>query len=187
MRLIASSLSLCLLASMAVAQTPPVAEPTDQKTLAATVGLYVFPAKGQPSETQSQEEAECYGWAVDNTKVDPFDLAKKAEQQQRSSDAAKDQVAHAGEGAGARGAVAGAATGALIGEIASNDAGGGAAWGAAAGLIGGRRARRRAQQQATQQIEAQDRQTRQATAEEIEGFKKAFGVCLEAKEYLVKL
>jgi hypothetical protein len=185
-RLATPSLGLFLLASIAMAQSSPATEPTGQKTLAATVGLYVFPAKGQSAEAQSQHEAECYGWAVDSTKVDPFDLGKRAEQQQRSSDAAKQQVAQAGEGAGARGAVAGAAAGALIGEIANNDAGDGAAWGAAVGLIGARRARRRAQQQATQQIERQDQQQRRATAGEIEGFKKAFSVCLEAKKYLVK-
>jgi len=186
MRLTICSASSLLLASMAFGQAPSGAESPSQKTLAATVGLYVFPAKGQSSETQSQAEAECYGWAADTTKVDPFDLAKLAEKQQSSSAAAKEQVAQAGQGAGAKGAVAGAAAGALIGEIADNDAGGGAAWGAAAGLIGARRARRRAQQQATQQIDRQDQQQRQATVEEIEGFKKAFSVCLEAKEYLVK-
>lgn len=175
-----------ILPLLAAAQNAPVAEPTGQKSLAATVGVYVFPAEGQSSETQNQEEAECYAWAVKNTSLDPFALAKRAEQQQQSTAAAKQHVAQAGQGAGAQGAVAGAAAGALIGEIASNDAGGGAAWGAAVGLVGARRARRRAQAQATQEIERQDQQQRQATAEEIEGFKKAFSVCLEAKEYLVK-
>lgn len=41
--------------------------------------------------------------------------------------------------------------------------------------------------EATQEIEQQSQWQQQATAEQIENFKKAFGVCLEAKEYLVEL
>ncbi len=165
---------------------PAQEEPTGQKTLAATVGLYVFPTDGQASPQQSKDEAECYAWAVDNTKSDPFDLAKRAEQEKSDSQAAKQQVAQSGQGAGAAGAIKGAAVGALIGEIASNDAGGGAAWGAAAGLVASKRRVRRGQAQATQQIESTSQQKQQATAEQIEGFKKAFSVCLEAKKYMVR-
>jgi hypothetical protein len=178
--------ALLFMAAISAAQNAPMGEPTGQKTLAATMDVYVFPTSGQTKEVQSEDEAGCYSWAVENNSVDPFALAKRAEQQSQSAAAAKQHVAQAGQGAGAQGAVAGAAAGALIGEIASNDAGGGAAWGAAVGLVGARRARRRAQAQATQEIDRQDQQNRQATAEEIEGFKKAFSVCLEAKEYLVK-
>ena len=80
----------------------------------------------------------------------------------------------------------GAAVGALIGEIASNDPGKGAAWGAAVGGIAARRRGTQAQQQATQQVEQQGQQAQAATAEQIQNFKKAFSVCLEAKDYLVK-
>ena len=174
------------LVAVGSAQTPPVSEPSGQKTLAATVGVYAFPAAGQSSEQQSKHEAECYSWAVDNTKSDPFNLAKKMKQTEQTAAQQKDQIAQSGQGAGAAGAVRGAAVGALIGEIASNDAGEGAAYGAAAGLIGARRARRRAQAEASSQVERQTEQKQQATVEQIEGFKKAFGVCLEAKQYLVK-
>ncbi len=174
-------------AALASAQAPPVAEPSGQKTLAATMSVYVFPADGQTPEEQNREEAECYVWATKNTQTDPFELNKQAEQQMQTAEHQKQHVQEAGQGAGAKGALAGAAMGALIGEIADNDAGGGAAWGAAAGAIGGRRRARRAQQQAYQQIDQQTQQTQQATAQQIEGFKKAFSVCLEAKDYLVKL
>ena len=173
-------------ASFAAAQTQQVSEPTGQKTLAATVGLYVFPSEGQALEQQSQDEAFCYNWAVDNTQSDPFSLAMQAERSQQSAAQAQAQIDQAGQGAGAKGAVAGAAAGALIGEIADNDAGEGAAWGAAIGAIGARRKARRAKQEAKQQVEQQAQQQQAATAEQIEGFKKAFGVCLEAKKYLVK-
>jgi hypothetical protein len=159
---------------------------TTQKTLAATIEVYVFPAEGQDAAQQSKDEAECYNWAVGNTGSDPFDLQKQIQQQEQQGEQAKQEAQKAGQGAGAQGAVRGAAAGALIGEIANDDAGQGAAYGAAAGLIAGRRRARHAQQQATQQAEAQTQQATQATAEQIENFKKAFSVCLEAKDYLVK-
>jgi hypothetical protein len=157
-----------------------------QKTLAATMNVHVFPAEGQAPDQQSKDEAECYNWAVNNTGTDPFDLQKQAQQQQQQSEQAKQQAQQAGTGAGARGAVGGAATGALVGEIVSDDAGKGAAYGAAAGLIAGRRSKRRAQKQATEQVEQQSQQAQASTAQQLESFKKAFAVCLEAKDYMVK-
>lgn len=178
--------ALFLVLPLAASAQSTVNEPDGQKTLAATMNVYVFPAEGQPADRQNKEEAECYDWAVSNTGTDPFHLAKQAEAQQQQADAAKDQVAESGKGAGAKGALAGAAAGALIGEIASDDAGSGAAIGAGVGLIGGRRARRRGQAQATEQIEQQSAQAQQATVTQVENFKKAFSVCLEAKDYMVK-
>ena len=161
-------------------------QPAAQKSLSSTIEVYVFPTEGQDASQQSKDEAECYQWAVQNTGVDPFDLAKQAEQQQQQAAATQQEIAQAGQGAGARGAVGGAAAGALIGEIASDDAGRGAAYGAAAGAIVARRRTRRAKAEASQQVEQQSQQAQKATAEQIENFKKAFSVCLEAKEYMVK-
>jgi hypothetical protein len=72
-----------LLPATAVAQsgTSPD-QPTGQKTLAATMGVYVYPTKGQTTEQQSMDEVKCYNWGVQQTGTDPFDLAKLAEQQQ---------------------------------------------------------------------------------------------------------
>jgi len=157
-----------------------------QKTLAATMDVYVFPTEGQTTELQSQHEAECYNWAVQNSGTDPFDLAKQAEQQQAQAAQAEQQAKQVGKGSGAGGAIGGAAAGALIGQIASDDPGKGAAYGAAAGLIAGRRRGRRAQDQAGQQVEQQSQQAQQATAQQMTNFKNAFSVCLEAKKYMVK-
>ncbi|MEE8526683.1 MAG: hypothetical protein V3T72_22325 [Thermoanaerobaculia bacterium] len=187
-RMIRITLSIALAwAASARAQNPPVAPAAQLKTLAATMNVYVFPADGQNQEVQNRHEAECYSWAVHNTKVDPFELQKQAEQQMQTAEQQQAAVREAGQGAGVKGAVAGAARGALIGEIADNDAGGGAARGAAIGAVRARRKARRAQQQATQQIDQQTQQTQQATAEQIDGFKNAFSVCLEAKNYMVKM
>jgi hypothetical protein len=169
--------------SLSLAQTEA---PTGQKTLAATMSVYVFPKQGQDKQQQSEDEAACYGWAVGQTGTDPFELAKRVEQTRQQAQATKDQARQAGEGAGAKGAVRGAAVGALIGEIADDDPGEGAAYGAAAGLLRGRRAARRGQQRAAAQADRQVEQAQQATAAQIEEFKKAFSVCLEAKDYLVK-
>ena len=59
---------------------------------------------------------------------------------------------------------------------AVGDSSQGAAYGAAAGAVAARRRSRAASQQAQQQ----------ATAEQVGNFKKAFSVCLEAKDYMVK-
>ena len=171
-----------LAATVAAAQTPPA----QQKSLAATINVYVFPSEGQSASQQSMDESACYDWAVQNTGSDPFDLQKQSQQQQQQAAAAEQQIAQAGKGAGAVGAVGGAAAGALIGEIASDDAGKGAAWGALAGAVIARRRTARAKSEASQEVEQQSQQAQQATAEQIENFKKAFSVCLEAKKYMVK-
>ena len=177
----------CLLAILAVAVPVLTQEaPSGEKSLAASINVYVFPNQGQSSETQSKDEASCYQWAVQNTGSDPFDLQKKSQQQQQQADQAQQQIAGAGKGAGAKGAVGGAAVGALIGEIASDDAGKGAAWGALGGAIIARRRTARAKQEASQEVQQQSQQAAQATQQKMDNFKKAFSVCLEAKNYLVK-
>ena len=170
--------------SFALAQTPP-AQPTGQKTLAATMNVYAFPSKGQKPEQQSQDEAACYNYAVQNVGTDPFQLQKQAEAQQAQTEASKQQAGQAGKGAGAQGAVKGAVVGTAVGAIAG-DAGKGAAIGAAAGVVGGRRKGKAAAQQGQQAAEQQGQQAQAATAEQLTNFKKAFSVCLEAKNYMVK-
>ena len=156
-----------------------------QKTLAATMDVYVFPAEGQTASEQSVAEADCYTWAVQNTGKDPFELSKQAEQQQQQAAQAQQEASQVGQGAGASGAVHGAAAGALVGAIAG-DAGKGAAYGAAAGVVAGRRRGRQANAQAQDQVEKQSAQAQQATQADLDNFKKAFSVCLEAKDYMVK-
>lgn len=56
----------------------------------------------------------------------------------------------------------------------------------ALGAARGRRKGRAAEQQATAQVEAEQASREQYTETELENFKKAFSVCLEAKEYMVK-
>jgi hypothetical protein len=159
--------------------------PPAQKTLAATMNVYVFPTTGQAASQQSQDEAECYNWAVQNTGTDPFQLQKQAQAQQQQAASAQAQASKTAQGSGLKGAAGGAAMGALIGGI-GGDAGKGAAIGAASGAVVGRSRGRRAQQSAEQQVAQQSASTQQATAQQLDNFKKAFSVCLEAKKYMVK-
>ena len=92
-----------------------------QKSLAATMDVYVFPEQGQDASQQSMDESSCYNWATQQTGNDPFDLMKdveqiqkEGEQAQAQADAGKKQAQSAGAGAGAQGAVGGAAAGALV-------------------------------------------------------------------------
>ena len=185
-RIVISVVALTLAIACLAAAQSAVSVPTGQKTLAATMNVYAFPAEGQAADQQNIDEAECYTWAVSNVGTDPFQLSKQAQQQQQQAEAAKGEVSQAGKGAAGKGALVGAAGGALIGEIASDDPGTGAAIGAVVGALGGRRARRQKQAQATGQIDQQAAQQQAATAQQVEDFKKAFSVCLEAKDYLVK-
>jgi hypothetical protein len=155
------------------------------KTLAATLEVYAFPQKGQTPEQQSKDEAACYDWASAQTGSDPFKLKKQQIAQTEAGEAALSDATRSGGGAGVKGAVRGAAAGAIIGEIVDDDAGKGAAIGTAAGVVGGRRKARRAQRQKKSDA-AQEAQTQlKATEAELQKFKQAFGVCLEAKEYEV--
>jgi uncharacterized protein YcfJ len=168
-----------MFAAQAVAQAPAA------KPLSTSLGVVVFPAKGQTAQKQSQDEGECYAWAKGQTGVDP---TAPAPVQAAAQPAA--QPAPAPDGSRVRGAVRGAAAGAVIGEVADNDAGKGAAVGATVGVLAGGAASRRKQQQAAQQQQAAEQQQLQqqqaAQQQQIDLFRKGFGACLEAKGYTVK-
>lgn len=179
-------LAVVLIAGSArIAAAQSTSQPTGQKTLAATLNVYVFPAEGQTTEQQSMDEAACYNWAVQNTGSDPFDLQKQAQQQTQQTERAKQQAKSVGSGAGAQGAVRGAAAGALIGAIAG-DTGKGAAWGAGLGAVSGASQGAAAREQAKAQAARQGQSAQQTIAQQQENFIKAFTVCLEAKDYMVK-
>ena len=88
------------------AQTTPVATPSGQKSLAATMNVYVFPNAGQAPAQQSKDEGECYNWAVQNTGNDPFQIAKQSEQQQQQAAQQQEAAKDVGKGSGAKGALA---------------------------------------------------------------------------------
>jgi hypothetical protein len=178
--------SLLLLICLAAVSTANAEGGPSGKTLASTMDIYVFPKEAQAADQQSKDEASCYEWAVGNSGSDPFELQQQQVAQAEQTAEAIAAAEQTGQGAGARGAVRGAVAGAVIGEIVDDDASDGAAIGAAAGAIRSRRRARAAQAEATEAAEQQGQAKQQATADQIDNFKKAFSVCLEAKDYLVK-
>lgn len=160
-------------------------EPAGQ-TLAATMEVYAFPKEGQDASQQSQDEVACYEYATSSTGSDPFQLAKQEDTNEQLAEAEMEAAEATGKGAGARGAVRGAAAGAVIGEVTGGDAGESAAIGAAAVAVRGRRQARGARHEAEAQAGQQAVAREEATADDLANFKKAFSVCLEAKDYMVK-
>jgi hypothetical protein len=160
------------LASSAVLLALATASAQNPSLSPSQLGLFVYPAKGQTPQQQQGEEAECYGWARQQTGIDPM-APPPAPQQAQSSGP---------DGSAIKGGAKGAAVGTAIGAIAG-DTGEGAAIGAVAGAVHGRRQAKRQkqaqQQQAEQQAQAQAVGTQQT-------FNKAFGACLEGKGYSVK-
>jgi hypothetical protein len=139
--------------------------------------LVIYLAKGQSQEQMEKDKYECYTWAKQQSGFDPMQQPK-ATQPPPQQEAPKGGVV--------RGAARGAAVGAVVGEIAKDDAGKGAKTGAAAGaIVGGarRRDQRRQQQQAEQQWAQQ--QTANYTKNR-DKYNRAYGACLEAREYSVK-
>lgn len=150
-------------ASAAVAQQVP--SPQD-------LGVFVYPAKGQPPDRQKAETTECYGWARQQTGIDPTAPPPAAPPPEKQG----------ADGSAVKGAAGGAVVGTAIGAIAG-DTGEGAAIGAVAGAV---RGRRKAKQQHKQQAQASQQQAQAEHAYVQETFKKAYSACLEGKGYSVK-
>jgi hypothetical protein len=159
---------------------------TQGKTLAASAGVFAYPAKGQKPDQQAKDEAECYNWAKQQSGYDPMSPPPAPAPAQQPAQS----TAPAADAARARGALRGAAAGAIVGEVADNDAGKGAAIGATAGMLAGGRQSRMAQaqqqQQAQQQAQASAEQQKAAQQELANSFKRGISVCLEARNYTVK-
>ncbi|MCK6405356.1 MAG: YMGG-like glycine zipper-containing protein [Rhodocyclaceae bacterium] len=134
---------------------------------AAAATPVVYPAKGQSAQQQQTDQGECHTWAVQNTGVDPAQVATQPAA--TSSQPGGERL---------RGAARGALGGAAIGAIAG-DTGKGAGVGAVVGtMAGGHRAR---QNQAGAQQQAQSNKNAQ-----INTYYRAYSACLEGRGYTVK-
>jgi hypothetical protein len=182
MKFVTMTICLAVCSSLHAQTAPPPAAP---KPLSTSLGVVVFPAKGQTPTKQSQDEGECYAWSKGQTGVDPMAPAPAA-----TAPPAQQAAAPVPGGQRVRGAARGAAAGAIIGEVADDDAGKGAAIGATVGAAKGGAEKRRQQEQANQAAaKAQESATQQqsaATQEQLNLFKKGFAACLEPKGYTVK-
>jgi hypothetical protein len=54
-----------------------------------TLGLFVYPAKGQDATKQGADEGECYGWARQQTGIDPTVATAAAEVEEKRGGAVK--------------------------------------------------------------------------------------------------
>jgi hypothetical protein len=142
------------------------------QSISKSLGLYVFPAKGQDQKTQEADETECFKWAKEQSGYDPMNPTKVVAAEADTSL----------DGSAVRGAAGGAAAGAAIGAIAG-DTGKGAAIGAVVGALGGRRSRIGQDQQEQQQ----NVQAASAKTQELKNnYNKAFSACMDGKGYTVK-
>lgn len=128
----------------------------------------VYPAGGQSTQQQSQDEAQCRQWAQEQTGFNPWQSAPVAS---GGSSGGGEVI----QGAG-RGALMGLVGGAIVGD-AGTGAAVGAGLGATAGLF-----RRRDNQQADASAQ------QQATAQYNQGmanFNRAFATCMQGRGYTV--
>lgn len=135
---------------------------------AMAADVYVFPKENQSKDQQEQDTFSCYKWAKEQTGFDPTKPVAQPSAQPP-------------QGGAARGAAKGAAVGAIGGAI-GGDAGKGAAIGAGVGAAAGAHKRR---QGARQQEAAQQQAATQHEAS-VDGYQRAFGVCMDGKGYAVK-
>lgn len=136
----------------------------------------IYPKKGQSPQRMEKDKFECYNWAKNETGFDPM----KPPPPTTPPPVQVKSKAGVFRGA-AGGAVVGLATGSLMSEAAK-----GAAIGAASGaLIGG--VRKNKHQTKEEQKQQQWEQEQAAILQEKRnGYNRAFGACLEARDYTVR-
>jgi Protein of unknown function (DUF1269) len=165
------ALMLSLTGTQALAQAPASSKSPPANNLSSSVGLAVYPSKGQGAPQQQQDETECFSWAQQQTGLNPLGQAMVT-----ASAPASTQGPPPGTEA-ARGAVAGAAIGILTGRPMR-----GAAVGATGGAMVGAAREQGREEQANAQAQAQAQQAQQLLAT----FNRSFGACLGGRGYSVK-
>ena len=134
------------------------------------LGIFVYPKGDQDATTQANDSLSCYNSAKERTGIDPEAPAAKAE------------AAPQARGGAVRGAARGAAGGAAMGAIL-DDTAKGAEVGALAGAVRGRRGQKKAAAQAQQ---AAEQSAEAANKQSTETFNRAFGACMDARNYSVQ-
>ena len=146
-----------------------------QGSVAASLGLFVYPSDGQSAETQRKDEQECYDWAREVTGINPSNPPAS----QRPASAAQEDTAQAAARSGTRAA----ARNVLIANATDNDweqaAAVGLVFGSARGANNARRRNEQAQQEATAEQKA-------ATEAQVQQFSKAFSACIEGRAYTIR-
>lgn len=178
-----------------VGQTSAAAPGAPAWSPSRDIGVFVFGRNSQTADQQLKDESECYGAARQQSGIDPKAAppAGKTAEQKAAEQKAAAENAEKVQGGRVAGAARGAAGGAAIGAIAG-DAGKGAGAGAVAGTMRGgaqqRQANAAAQKQAAAKVAAEqqkeDERVKLAHAEGLDMFQRAFGACMDARNYSVK-
>jgi hypothetical protein len=136
----------------------------------------IYPKKGQGPQKIEKDKFECYTWAKNETGFDPLNPPGPTTPPPVKT---KSKVGVLTGAAG--GAVVGLATGSLMSEAAK-----GAAIGAASGaLLGGVvKSKHQTKEERKQQQWEQDQAA--ILQEKRNGYNRAFGACMEARDYTVK-
>jgi hypothetical protein len=131
--------------------------------------LMIFPNNDQTSDQQEQDKFACYSWAKGESGFDPMApptaTAPPPQEQPKRG-----------------GLLRGAARGAAVGGIVGDDAGKGAAAGA---MIGGMRRQDQKRKEAAERKQWEEEQAR-IYAENRNRYNRAYGACLEGKNYTVR-
>lgn len=130
--------------------------------------VYAYPQKGQSPQQQQQDQAECHGWAMQNSGYNPSVAQGAPPPPPQGSGAV---------GGAARGAAVGAVGGAIGG-----DAGKGAAIGAATGAVFGTMRRNAQNREYQAQVSAQQSQA----AAQQSNYNRAYAACLQGRGYTVQ-
>jgi YMGG-like Gly-zipper len=130
--------------------------------------IYAYPQRGQSPQQQQQDQAECHGWALQQSGYNP------------ASAQAPPPPPPPGGGA-VRGAARGAAVGAVGGAI-GGDAGKGAAVGAGAGAVFGTMRRN----QENKQYQAAVSQQQAQASQQQSNYNRAYAACLQGRGYTVQ-
>jgi hypothetical protein len=138
-------------------------------------GLIIYPERGQGAAQQQQDQAQCHGWAVQQSGFDPS----------RQQMAMAPPPSGAPQGQVLRGAGRGAALGAVGGAI-GGDAGKGAAIGAATGALFGAMRRRDDMAAQQRQYEQAVNQQQMAMAQGSSTYNRALGACMAGRGYTVR-
>jgi hypothetical protein len=129
----------------------------------------VYPKVGQSLEQLEQDKYDCNNYARSTTGFDPY-AAQAGQQQQQQGGGQLKSVAK------------GAVRGALIGEARDGDASQGAKSGAVGGAVMGRMKGRRKKKKEKEAAEKKAAEQAQLQA----NYGRAWGACLEARQYIVK-
>ena len=134
------------------------------------LGVFVYPKGDQNEAAQATDSLGCYDSAKERTGIDPEAPAAEPETPEKT------------RGGAVRGAAGGAAVGAAMGAI-FDEAGKGAAAGALGGALRGHHGRKQAKAQARK---AAVERAEAANRERMETFSRAFGACMDARNYSVE-